>query len=238
MSDDQTNLNLRQRRRLQESAADGVAADGPATPEVNHRRRWAILVGALMILLAGGAAWAWIHFHPGVDPRLQEIYALQGDIAKLNNPMKDGGPLFRQMHDKVEALPDDLKAEVRRKGPQMFRGRMQKFFAMSHEDQLAELDKIIAGIQLMEAARKAGQMFGGPPPANSGAANSTAQSGNASPPPHGPWGSASDSQRVQHLQSMLSDIPPEDRAQFNLFRQMLTARMQQQNIQPPGGGFF
>jgi hypothetical protein len=98
---------------------------------------------------------------------------------------------------------------------------MSKFFAMSHEEQLAELDKRIAEMQLREAARNA--------------ANALGAGGSNGPP--GPWGGGSDAQQIQRRQSMLADIPPEQRSQFMLYRQMLTARMQQQGV-TASGGFF
>jgi hypothetical protein len=141
------------------------------------------------------------------------------------------------MRQKMDALPEDLRAQAMRNGPQAMQQRLAKFFTMSHNQQLAELDKRIGEIQRMEAARKAGDMSDGPPPGFGGPSAPGGPPG-ASGPPSGPGGpGGSDTQHVQRKQSMLSNIPPEQRAQFNLFRQMLDARMQQQGVPAPHGPF-
>ena len=248
MSDGKANLTLKQRRRMQESAAFvSAATDASANAPMNRRRKWAIALAAFAILLAGGSAWAWIHFHPGLDPRLQELADLQAKLSKLDNPFgPEGMDLIRQMREKGRDLPDDLKAKARDGGRAMFEARMDQFFAKSSKDQLAELDQFIAGMQLMEAMQKMKESFGGSNSAAGGqkpdgtTADSANQSSGNQPgnnQPHGPWG-RSDAQRAAGFQKMLSDSNPFRRAEWGLGRQMMQARMQQQNVTPPSGGFF
>jgi hypothetical protein len=65
--------------------------------------------------------------------------------------------------------------------------------------------------------------------ANSGSGNSGGG--------HGRWG-GSDTQHMQHMQKMLSNLSPQQRAQWGLGRQMFNARLQQQGGTVPSGGIF
>jgi hypothetical protein len=221
MSDDQTNLTLRQRRRLQQSDSD---AEPQSKPTSKRRYLWALLSVGL-VALAGVGVWAWIHFHPGTDPRLQEFVALQAQADKLANPM---GPealaIYKQMREKAKDLPDDLKGKVREMGQHSFKSRSEQFFAKSSKDQLAELDQFIFMIQANELK-------------NSLTGQSSANAGGGSGKPGGPGG-RTDAQKVQWWQGRMATISPQQRAQFGLGIQMLNARMQQQGVTPPAGGFF
>lgn len=221
MSDDATNLTLRQRRRLQRSEA---VASGK--PKSKRRLRWMLLSLGLICLLGVGV-WAWLHFNRGIDPRLQEILALQSKVDQLQNPIGDDArALQRQIWEKAKDLPDDLKGQVRQKMRNSFDMRFDRFFQMSSKEQLALLDSLIAGFQAMEAVQKVKDALGG-------SSQSNANSGGG---PKG-WG-GSDAQRMQHMEQMLSNLPPERRAQWTLGRQMFNARMQQQGATPPPGGVF
>jgi len=233
MSADQTNLTLRQRKRLQQ--ADGNDASA-ATSEPNSQRRYlrALLAVGFVALLGVGGIWAWMHFNRGNDPRYQEILALQAKANGLKNPISpEAMEMYKQMHEKMKDLPNDLKKQVEENGRNSMQSRSSQFFASSSEDQLAMLDNIIAAVQAMEALRNAQSALGGNSAADSN--NSGSSSGNGQGG-HG-WG-GTDTQRTQRMQSMLSNLTPQQRAQWGLGRQMFNARMQQQGGTPPSGGFF
>jgi len=225
MSEDQTNLTLRQRKRLQQS--DG----SPQSESRSMRRYFRAMLSIGLVALLSVAVWAWFHFHHGTDPRLAEISDLMAQAGKLDNPMgKEAMDLRRQIGEKMKDLPDDLKSQVADKGRGMFQARFDKFFTMSSKEQLAELDKVILGMQAMEALQKAKDAIAGTASTNP-AADSAKQG------PGGPGG-RSDAQRTQGMQKMLANIPPTQRAQWTLGRQMFNARVQQQGGTPPSGGFF
>lgn len=229
MSDGQTNLTLRQRQSAKPAATGGMVAGGIVADDMRGPKQSAgrrnfrrLAAAAAIVLLLAGAVWAWIYFHPGIDPRLQEVLALQSQMSKLATPIsKEAFELQRQVEAKMRDLPQDLKDQARKNGQNLFQARFDRFFAMSAKDQLAELDKIILGIQALQQMQNLKNALGG-------------QTNNGHPP--GPAG-RSDAQRAQFVQRMIADHPPAQRAQFTLGRQMFQARMQQQGV-TIGGGFF
>jgi len=246
MSDGQTNLTLRQRRRMQKA---GKSAGGASNSDGGRRGLWAVLAILLLAALGGGSVWAWTHFHRSVDPRILEIADIQASIAKLGDSPdndKERRELFRKMREKMDSLPDELRSQA---PPPRFGPDLQKFFAMSAEEQLAALQKEIERMQKFraqrEAERQSGQADGAPPgttpPSNdpnsqsSNGQTANGQGGNG--PPRGPRG-GTDQQAVQWRQRGLANNPPQNRAQFGLYRQMQNAVMQQQGVSPPGGGGF
>ena len=237
MSDDQTNLTLRQRKRLQKSdnSSVGDAAEGPKS---KRRLLRTLLAAGLVILLGVGGAWAWMHFNRGNDARYQEVLALQAKANSLDTPIgKDAFDLYKQIHDKTNELPDDLKKQAEDNGRNAMQARMNRFFVSSSEDQLAMLDKIILGVQAMEAMRNVQSALGGKPAANAGADSGKPSGGQGNGSGGHGWG-GTDTQRMQGMQKMLSNLTPQQRAQWGMGRQMFNARMQQQGATPPPGGIF
>ncbi len=236
MSEEQTNLTLKQRQRLQQSSGDSQSA----SPS-KHRYRRALLSLGVVALLSG-SVWALFHFLRGPDPRLAEISDLMAQAGKLDNPMsKEAMDLRKQIGEKMKDLPDDLKSQIAEKGRGMFQAHFDKFFGMSSADQLAELDKVILGMKAMEALQKAKEALSGvtgggssPAVASSGSSGSSSTA-NAGPGGHG---GRSDAQRMQGWQKMIANIPPTHRAQWTLGRQMFNVRIQQQGGTAPSGGFF
>jgi hypothetical protein len=208
---ERANLTLRQRLRLQRR-------DAAAPADVNSASRKRIfrnLAVVLVVLLLAGGIWAWLYFHRSPDPRLQEIIALQTKISKLDSPFgSEAFAIRRQIEEKMKGLSDDSTRAARDNAGQLFKARLDRFWSLSSQDQLAELDQVIAGIQAMEAARS---MLGG----------NGNNNGNGGQP-----GGRSDLQRAEGLQKMISTHPPLERGQFGLGRQMMNARMQQQGIAP------
>ena len=225
MSDHQTNLTLRQRHRLNKSDAAAAAGMDPET----ERRILRISLLTLLILLAAGGAWASFGHRAG-DARLQEVIALQTKVSKLDSPFgKDGMELHREIWTKMKDLPDDLKREAGHNAEKLFQARFDHFFAEPSQDQLKELDNYIAGMQAMEQLRNLQNSLAGNQSANS---NSNSANNNG----QGPRG-RNDQQRTQMIERMITSHSPQQRGEFNLGRQMMNARMQQQGIQE-GGGFF
>lgn len=236
MSEDQTNLTLRQRKRMQQSAGSSVGSGS----EPKSKRYLRVLLAVGLILVLGVGVWAWMHFNRGNDPRYQEVLALQAKANKLDNPISpEAIDLYKQMHEKMKGLPDDLKEQVQQNGINSMQMRSTRFFASSSKDQLALLDMFILAVQ----AKQLKDSLTGQTPstgADSGKADgdsgkAAGGSGNA-PAGHG-WG-GTDAQKMQHMQKMLSNLTPQQRAQWGMGRQMFNARMQQQGGTPPPGGIF
>lgn len=221
MSGSQTNLTLRQRLRLGKSDKAAAAGMNPET------KRKIVRIGllALLILLVAGGAWAWFS-HRGSDARLQEVIDLEAKISKLDNPFsKDGIAMMQQIGSRMKDMPDDLKREARRNGEKLIEAHFHRFYAESSQEQLKDLDNSIA----MEQLRNAASSLAGNQSANSNASNNN----NNHPGPRG----MSDQQRTQWAEKMITNHSPQQRGEFNMWRQGMSARMQQQGIQG-GGGFF
>jgi hypothetical protein len=227
MSEEQTNLTLRQRKRLQQLNGDSQSESPP------KRRYLRALLSVAVVALLSVSVWALFHFLRGPDPRVAEISDLMARAGKLDNPMgKEAMDLRKQIGEKMKDLPDDLKSQIAEKGRGMFQAKFDQFFGMSSADQLAELDKVILGMKAMEALQKAKEALSGATGGGSSGSSSTSNSG------PGGHGGRSDAQKMQGWQKMMANIPPTHRAQWTLGRQMFNARIQQQGGTAPSGGFF
>jgi hypothetical protein len=223
------------------------AAAGVAKP-ASHKGRWIIAVVCFLFVATGAAvAVAYALHRPVTDPRLTEVRTMRdefltdGKLPDMRNPLNM--IKVAAIAAKVIAMPPDLQQKFMRES---MAARMRLVMSLPNDQMMAEIDKDIA---LGQGMRKFGPMRGpdkdggksdssakssGP----SGAAGGTgsgaapAQSGQAGGPPVGP---RTDAQRKQWINSMLSSVPPENRAQWNQYQQLTKMRALQTGQTLPNG---
>ena len=187
-------------------------------PARRYRFLWWIGGSIVVLGLVGvGVAWALGAFDR--DPRLAEIDDIQkkladpsvGDLMKL--------PVMLQLRSVMNKLSESDRRAVQARLMEFGKREMQKrfddFFALSPADREAALKAQVLRQQQMEAmmslvgAGKGGGSQGG--------------NSNAGGPPGGPGrkGGATDSQRMSGMQRMIENSPPQLRAAFGVYHQLL-----------------
>ena len=109
-------------------------------------RKRVLLVVVLLLLLSGGVTWAmWSR----EDPQVLKVREMASQMEGL--PWDQRREQFRQMREEMEKLTDEQRDQFRdeRRGGWEAREnqRLKDFFAMSREEQIAELDKRIDRMQ-------------------------------------------------------------------------------------------
>ena len=182
-----------------------------------------IAVGAFVLALVVGAGWAF-GFFGGKDPQLVEIEQMRDEAFKNRETMQEEERRGqrRQIWEKVGQLSDQQRKKFFESSRPMFQRmmneRMNQFFAMSEEEQKAELDKWIDRMENRDSDR-GGQGGGGGPR----------------------WGGEgmSQQQRDRRRQERLDSTTPELRAKFDKFKDMMNDRRKERGLPPvdrPWGG--
>ena len=198
------------------------------------------LVGFLVAWLGG-----WIRFT--TDPRVAEILVMQEEArAKYGG---SGGPTtlveatgavaaMGAIRQKVEALPEHLRPQVERAGGSMmrdlFRARINDYFAAPPAQRQAVLDRQIDQEEMMRKAFEAGSTvmnaFGGRPRdgGNPGAGGGARGGGGG-----GGGGGSSDNDRNRWRKNMIDRTTPEERARYSEYRRAMEKRREERGL--PGG---
>lgn len=195
------------------------------------------LVLAGLGLLAFLVAWlgGWIRFT--TDPRVREILVMQEEARARFGA--DGGPAtvadataamtaMTAIRAKTEALPAHLQRQVERSGGsmmrEMFRGRIDAYFAAPPAKRQAELDRQIDREEMMRKAFEAGSAvasaLGGRP--GGGAAGGQAAGR--------PAGSASEDDRNRWRKNMIDRTSPEERARYSEYRRAIDDRRRERGL--------
>ena len=211
-------------------------------------RRW-LLGLAVLAIAAFLVAWlgGWIRFT--TDPRVAEILVMQEEArAKFGG---DGGPTtlaeatgavaaMGAIRQKVEALPEHLRPQVERAGGSMmrdmFRGRINAYYAAPPAERRAVLDRQIDQEEMMRKAFEAGSTvmnaLGGRPgqgAAAGGPAGAGNRGGGGGPPQGG-----SDNDRNRWRKNMIDRTTPEERARYTEYRRAMEKRREERGLQPGG----
>jgi TolA-binding protein len=126
-------------------------------PRLQHsqpdNKKRVLLVVLLLLLISGGVAWSmWSR----EDPQVLKVREMADQMEGL--PWDQRRDQFRQMREEVEKLSeeqrDQFRNEMRRRGEAREDQRMKDFFAMSSEEQTAELDRMIDRMQEWRARRE------------------------------------------------------------------------------------
>lgn len=232
----------RSRRPLSPGAPGGEASSGATA-------RWAAVGGGLLLLALLGA-WAAGWFGSRVDPRVEEIMALQQQARETF--ATNGGPktvveataavtAMAQIRERVEALPAGLRSQVERSGDDVFRStmraRMEAYFSLPPEQRTAELDRQIDQEELMRKAFAAATAVtsalrgpGGDAQNAGGQQTGAGAGGQTTPAPGGP-GSRSEEERNKWRKSNIIDrTSPEQRAEYTEYRRAMDARREKRGL--------
>lgn len=191
--------------------------------------RW--VVGAVVVLLAGvGIAWAVGVF--STDPRLKEIGNLRAQMDGQNLTDEQRAALFGQLRDKMDALPENLRASLRgnRRGG-FDNSRMMKhlndLFAMSAADRDAALQKEVE--RQLEREKREQERQATNDAAN-GKNDSSGSSGNNRGGGPGGRHTQSDAQRTASAQRRVENQSPQSRAAMGVYKQMVEQKAQQMGV--------
>ena len=235
----------RSRRPLSPGAPGGEASSGATA-------RWATVGGGLLLLALLGA-WAAGWFGSRVDPRVEEIMALQQQARETF--ATNGGPktvveataavtAMAQIRERVESLPAGLRSQVERSGDDVFRStmraRMEAYFSLPPEQRTAELDRQIDQEELMRKAFEAATAVtsalrgpGGDAQNAGGQQTGAGAGGQTTPPPGRPGGpgSRSEEERNKWRKSNIIDrTSPEQRAEYTEYRRAMDARREKRGL--------
>ena len=186
-----------------------------------------IVIGLLvLILMLIGGAWA-MGFFKSTDRAVAELTQLQNKLAEPGLKDEERRALWREMREKMDALPPDAREQTwdgaRDRFEKRMNDRMKEVLAMSKADQQKALDADIDRMQRFEQMRQANQTAA----ADSGKAGNN-QQGNRANRQRG--GYRSDSDRITQQKNRLDRSTPQVRAMRYQYRQLLDQRMQQRGI--------
>lgn len=208
------NLTLKQRRKMQGIAMPSARADRSDKKEIS--KKVALLI--LFLAFGIGVIAGMIYFRP--DQRIADLNQME---ALLNAP---GNEMPRDVRDMLEgqssAIRDQLprRRDDRRGGFSMFAGQ---FFKLAPADQIAWLKQM----EERRAEREQRWAQEQQQAAASGANSQTGNGGNNSNGNGRGGRGGSDAQRTAMREQHLAQIPPQQRGQMTLMRQMGGAVRQQ-----------
>ena len=169
-------------------------------------KKIAIAVLALILLLAGGA-WA-MGFFKSTDRAVAEVTQLQNKLAEPGLKDEERRALWREMREKLDALPPDAREQTwdgaRDRFEKRMNDHMKEVLAMSKAEQQKALDADIDRMQRFEQMRQANAA------ADSGKAGNN-QQGNRANRQRG--GYRSDSDRIAQQKKQLDRSTPQVRTQ-------------------------
>ena len=181
-----------------------------------------LTIGLVALALLVGVGWGLANY-PWEDPELAELEQLRETSFQNRENMSEEQrrEAWGQMRDKIEKLPEEKRREFFESGQPMFQRmineRLDTFFALSKEEQNAELDKRID----REENRSS----------NGGGEGRGRRGG----PGRGDWGNMSQKERDKRRQERLDRTTPELRAKFDKYRDMLNARRKERGLPPSSG---
>ncbi len=179
-------------------------------------------IGAVMLALVVGAGWA-LGFFDTIDPQVAELQKLReetfGRVDQMSN--EERRSQFQEFRQRVDGLSEEQRREFRESGREGFQQRMlqrmDRFFAMSPEEQMKELDEMIDRMEEWRANREQGG--GGGPGWGRG----------------GGRGNMTGTQRDQRSKERLDRSTPEMRAKMDRFRDMMNVRREERGLDPVDG---
>jgi len=205
-------------------------------------RFWLAALAALAVL-GFLVAWlgGWIRFT--TDPRVTEILAMQEEARTKFGA--NGGPTtlveataavaaMSTIRQKVDALPEHLRPQVERAGGSMmrdmFRGRINAYFAAPPAQRQALLDRQIDQEEMMDKAFKMGSAVMnavGGRPREGGSTSSGGGGGRGGGPPSG--GGPDDRNRWRKT-NIIDRTTPEERARYSEYRRATEERRKERGL--------
>jgi len=198
---------------------------------------WLIVVAAL-VAVAVLVAWlgGWLGSTP--DPRVTEILAMQEEARTKYGA--DGGPktlveataavaAMSTIRQKVEALPERLRPQVEQAGGSMmrdmFRNRIDAYFAAPPAQRRAELDRQIDQEEIMRKAFEAGSAV-----VNAVGGGQRSGSGGSGGSGGGPPSSGNQDDRNRWRKNIIDSTTPEERARYTEYRRAVEERREERGL--------
>jgi hypothetical protein len=180
-------------------------------PTKSKSKRTALAV--ILLLIAVVALGFWLRG----DSQLAKVMALRGQLDDASGDQRR--ELWGQMREEMSKLSpearESLFADRRKKMEARERERMHDFFAMSHEAQIASLDKDIDRAERRRKAWEERQAQGnGGQGAQGGGPGGRGWGGNSGDP-------------LARARTYLNNTTPEDRAERGEYRRLMRERRQQ-----------
>jgi hypothetical protein len=182
-------------------------------------------IGAAVLVLLAGAAWALGYFS-GTDPQVAELQKFRDESFQRMDQMSDEErrAQFQEFRTRVDALSDDQRREFFESGREFFQQRMLErmdhFFALPPDEQKKDLDE---QIDRMEQWRK--QRAANPEQGRGGGPGGQARGGGRGPRGGGGGG-----------KGRLDRSTPEMRAKMARYRDMMNERRKERGLEPIEGG--
>ncbi len=203
-------------------------ASSKSEGSASGKLKWIVSV-ALLLLLAVGA---WAYF-PGEDPALARIHEIRDQMEGATDAQRR--ELFGTMRKEFENLSPDARDQLRDEWRQRWEAREQenlnKFFAMSPQEQIAHLDE---DIKREEERRKAWQRRRAESGGDSGARGNRGGGPGMGGGGRG-RGSRDSSDPNARRKSYLDNTTPQSRAMRSEYRHQREERRRQLGL-PPGRG--
>jgi hypothetical protein len=186
--------------------------------------RWLASAAAMLV---AGVGLVWIVGHFWKDTRIADMIELQEKLLDPSLSAEDRQAIQENIHRRQESLMPELRKKVM-DGSVVFMelmiGHMNQVLALPDDKRMAAVDQDLDNMKSMS------RMFGRP--------SDRASSSKDSKPPSSNWPGAqsTDAQRTAFRNQLLSSIPADSRAQFQIYSQVMQARAMQRGIDfPPGG---
>ena len=204
--------------------------------------RWlsaTIVVAAIGLL----AAWWLGLLGTATDPRIAEIYKMRDDMAA--NYRAEGGPSnlaeatammasMAAIRQKIDALPEHLRAQAERGDGSMFRasmkGRIDAYFNAPPDKRDAVLDRQIDQEEWIRKAYEATQAV------TAAVGGGAASGGNAGPPQAGPRRISNEDDRNRFRKGIIDRTSPAERARYVEYRRATAERREKRGLPPSPWG--
>ncbi len=185
--------------------------------------RWLALTVAVLF---GGAGMVWVIGHFWKDTRMADVIELQQKLLDPSISAEDRQSIQDQVHQRMQSLMPELQKKAADGGMvfmQLMIGHMSQVLALPDDKRMAAVDRDLDNMQSMS------KMFGG----GKGTGD---RGGQTKGSPGWPGRQSTDGQRNAFRNQMLSSIPADSRAQFQIYTQLMQVRAIQRGISMPGGG--
>jgi hypothetical protein len=180
---------------------------------------------ALVAILFAGAGLVWVIGHFWKDTRMADVIELQEKLLDPSLSAEDRQSVQDQVHQRMQSLMPELQKKAADGGMvfmQLMIGHVNQVLALPSDKRMAEVDRDLDNMQSMS------KMFGG-------GKGGGYQGGQTKGSPGWPGRQSTDGQRNAFRNQMLSSIPAESRAQWQIYTQLMQARAIQRGINMPGG---
>jgi uncharacterized protein with von Willebrand factor type A (vWA) domain len=202
---------------------------------IRKHKRLAV-VSVVLLLFLGAAVGVFWRLRP--DPQVRRAkelgQQLMGENGRKLSP-EQRRELGREFRNELQQLTPEQRREVFKDRRKAFDERLDKFFKMTRQEQIAQLD---ADIDRMESMRKQRERARAEEARKPQAAGQTTQGdyrNDAGSNGRGGWRKLSPDEREQRRKQMLDQTTPEQRANMAEYFRQLRERRQQRGL--PAFGF-